>query len=73
MARSSVDHFDYLEIPSMYMDSTLFLKDVSICKQNYLLKTFIYDVAAISRDTAYGIVHQSKKVAKLSLSPYEVR
>ena len=28
-------------------------------------------MTVVSRDTAYAIVHQDKKIAKLSLSPYE--
>jgi len=49
---------------SLYMDQTKLLKDVSINKKNHLLKSFVYDIVIVSKDVAFAIVHQGKKIAK---------
>ena len=54
------------------MDSTRLLKDVSVQKRTYLLKNYIYDIAAISKTLAFGIIHNGKKIAKFTFAEFEV-
>jgi len=54
------------------MDDTKLLKDISIAKRVYVLKTFLYDVTLVNESTAIGLVHNGNRVAKFDLSDNQV-
>ena len=58
--------------PDAYMDSTRLLKDISVQKRTYLLQNYIYDIAAIPKTLAFGIIHNGKKIAKFTFAEFEV-
>ncbi|XP_066933494.1 cilia- and flagella-associated protein 43-like [Clytia hemisphaerica] len=52
---------------SLFLDDTKKLKDISIQKKTFVLKSYIYDVIVVNNSTAFGLVHQGKRVVKYNL------
>ena len=54
------------------MDDSKLLKDVSLSKKIYILKSSVYDICIINEELLVGIIHDGNRIAKFNLGQEQV-